>query len=53
MDRAANIMLRAICGYLKGATCVKYVVLVLFDNNGFDLFEKFLKSIDTRSIDSL
>ena len=53
MDRAASIMLRTICDYLKGITCIKHVVLVLFDSNGFDQFEKFLKSIDTRSIDSL
>ena len=53
MDRAASIMLRTICDYLKGITCIKHVVLVLFDSNGFDQFKKFLKSIDTRSIDSL
>ena len=47
MDRAASITLRAICDYLKGATCIKRVILVLFDSNGFGLFKKFLKSINT------
>ena len=46
-DRAASITLRAICDYLKGATCIKRVILVLFDSNGFGLFKKFLKSINT------
>ena len=53
LDRAASIMLRAICGYLKGATCIKHVVLALFDNNGFNIFKKNLMSIDKESIDSL
>ena len=47
MDRAASITLRAICDYLKGATFIKRVILVLFDSNGFGLFKKFLKSINT------
>ena len=47
MDRAASITLRAICDYLKGATCIKRVILVLFDSNGFGLFKNFLKSINT------
>ena len=47
MDRAASITLRAICDYLKGATCIKRVILVLFDSNGFCLFKNFLKSINT------
>ena len=47
MDRAASITLRAICDYLKGATCIKRVILVLFDSNGFGLFKRFLKSINT------
>ena len=41
MDRAASITLRAICDYLKGATCIKHVILVLFDSNGFGLFKNF------------
>ena len=53
MDRAASIRLRTICGYLKGATCIKYVVLVLFNKKGFNIFKKLLMSTDTWSIDSL
>ena len=45
MDRATRIMLKAICSYLEGATCIKHVVLALFDNNGFNIFKKFLTSL--------
>jgi hypothetical protein len=41
MARAANIMLRAVCGYLKGATSIKRIVLALFDSNGFNAFKNF------------
>jgi len=46
MDRAANIMLRTICGYLKGTTRIRRVILALFDDNGFNTFKKFLISMD-------
>lgn len=48
IDRAARIILRAICDYLKGNTCIQRVVLALFDSKGFDVFRKALESINTR-----
>ena len=53
IDRAARIILRAICDYLNKPTRIQRVVLILFDSGGFDIFRKTLESTDTRQIDSL
>ncbi len=47
IDRAARIMLRAICDYLNQPTCIQHVVLTLFDSNSLNVFKETLASIDT------
>ncbi|KMP12657.1 hypothetical protein UR09_00705 [Candidatus Nitromaritima sp. SCGC AAA799-A02] len=46
IDRAARIMLGAIRDYLAASTGIQHVVLALFDDKGFDVFKKTLRSMN-------
>lgn len=44
-DRCANIMLRTIIEYLKSGTCLEEVVVCLYDDDTYRIFEDKLKSL--------
>ncbi|MDH5815394.1 MAG: macro domain-containing protein [Candidatus Nezhaarchaeota archaeon] len=44
-DRCADIMLRTIIEYLKGDTCLKEVIMCLYDDETYRIFEDKLKSL--------